>query len=596
MTPSSSRDLLEHFRQDVVVTSECAIHIEYRSDQARGIRKEKVEKRWDRKQRIGFGSYGEVWLEVNSEKESEVEKRAVKVIDKGRLESLKVDFRKELLALAKFSKPQYQQEGVLVEFIGWYEDPLNLYLFMEYFELGDLERHITPDTPITESDVKAITTDILSGLRIMHDENFAHRDLKPSNIFVVQKPPDSKWWIKIGDFGISKRVEGDETALRTQIGSLHYQAPEITGDFYTDEPTSTYDKAVDMWSLGCVIYKIATQNIPFPNARTIMKFCDKQISFPEAPLLEKFSTEGVGFVKRLIVPDPRERLSTTEALEDPWLLQGKEGAVPQRREPTESNARVLSQTAEAGYGGTISDKAAVSSTDPLHPTAETFRSQTSRKLAQASKVEAEPASTISPADPLHVTATDHSKSSKRPARGPKAKATPGFANHAPSTLGTDYPGVPPSNPDTNGLMSSGGEEHLYHTQSLIAGPIPIRSQPPQARSLPPRRGLNGSQDLSNLNHNNTLSHGYPNFNDISYPSSLCDGIPQTQGFPQYLTQPSYYGSQPYDGSIANGYQLDRFSPTQPPPPLPPDVLSDYLSDCLSNSRAPSFPANMVQAD
>lgn len=93
---------------------------------------------------------------------------------------------------------------MLVIFFGWFEDPSNLFLSIEYFELGDLERYITE--VITEDDVKDIIKDVLNGLRIMYSENFAYRDLKPSNIFVVQMPPASKWWVKIGDFGISKRV------------------------------------------------------------------------------------------------------------------------------------------------------------------------------------------------------------------------------------------------------------------------------------------------------------------------------------------------------------------------------------------------------
>jgi serine/threonine protein kinase len=87
--------------------------------------------------------------------------------------SLDVDYKKELLALAKFSKDKYQQEEVLVKFFGWFEDSENLFISMEYFELGDLEKHITES--VTEDDVKDIATDVLNGLRIMHNENFSSR-------------------------------------------------------------------------------------------------------------------------------------------------------------------------------------------------------------------------------------------------------------------------------------------------------------------------------------------------------------------------------------------------------------------------------------
>src|SRR6201999_1323689 len=148
---------LEHFRQDAVVTAECTTHIEYQANRAQGIRREKVEKRWDRKQLLGHGTFGEVWLEVRQE-DDDVKKRAVKIINKSRVLGLGVDYKKELLALAKFSKFQYQQEEVLVEFFGWFEDSSRLFLSMEYFELGDLEKHVTE--PVTEDDVKDITINV----------------------------------------------------------------------------------------------------------------------------------------------------------------------------------------------------------------------------------------------------------------------------------------------------------------------------------------------------------------------------------------------------------------------------------------------------
>ena len=346
MTLSQGLDLIEHFRQDAVVTRECITHIEYRACRARGIHKEKVEKRWYRERTIGHGAFGRVWLEVTRE-DGNVQERALKIIDKSRMLSLDVDYKKELLALAKFSKDKYQQEEVFVKFFGWFEDSDNLFISMEYFELGDLENHATES--VTEDDVKDITTDVLNGLRIMHSENFAHRDLKPSNIFVARKPPASRWWVKIGDFGISKRVQGDITALRTITGTLAYQAPEINGYLDDDEPTSVYDNAVDMWSLGCVIYKIATQKVLFPQPSAVSNFCYGRRPFPEQLLLAKMSMVGVEFVKGLIVPNPRQRLSAESALEASWLSQRKRDTILKTEKPAEHSSPKVAQTASLSF-------------------------------------------------------------------------------------------------------------------------------------------------------------------------------------------------------------------------------------------------------
>ncbi|KAF9890377.1 hypothetical protein FE257_006045 [Aspergillus nanangensis] len=331
---SEATDLLQHFRLDAVITGDCTTHIEYKV--AQGLAPRKIEKRWyRRKESIGRGSYGQVWLEREDNKnqagDNKKNQRAVKILGKDLMTHHGIDYKKELLALAKFSKPQYQQQEVLVKFLGWFEQPSDLMVYMEYFELGDLDSHITAS--ITEDDIKDISTNLLNGLRIMHHEGFAHRDLKPGNIFVVQKPPAANWWVKIGDFGISKRVNHELTALYTSIGTPLYMAPEVTGDLDTDEPTSRYDNAVDMWSLGCVLYKVATQAVPFPARRSLRRFCNGG-AFPEQPLLDRITPEGTEFVKGLLVPDPGGRLSAESALNNSWLSQ--------RRRPSEDSIRSAS--------------------------------------------------------------------------------------------------------------------------------------------------------------------------------------------------------------------------------------------------------------
>jgi serine/threonine protein kinase len=328
LNQAEANDLLQHYHLDAVVTSECTTQVEYRA--AQGLVPQRIEKRWcRRKEPIGHGLWGQVWLEQEGESSNQ---RAVKILRKDSMKLQGIDYKKEILALAKFSKRHYQQQEVFVKFIGWCEQPSDLFIYMEYFELGDLEGHINGS--ITEDDTKDISTNLLNGLRIMHHEGFTHRDLKPGNIFVVQRPPAARWWVKIGDFGISKRVNHKLTALYTRIGTPLYMAPEVTGYLDTDEPTSEYNKAVDMWSLGCVLYKVATQVVPFPTPRDLRKFCSGG-PFPEQPLLDRIAAEGVEFVKGLLVPHPQNRLTAESALQTSWLSQ--------RRRPSEDSTRIRAQ-------------------------------------------------------------------------------------------------------------------------------------------------------------------------------------------------------------------------------------------------------------
>jgi hypothetical protein len=99
-----SSDLIDHFKLDAQYFSDHILHTEYVSDPARGLRKAKVEKRWYRQGNIGHGGFGAVWLEVQREGESIKAHRAVKEIHKGRMKAVNIDYRTELLALAKLSK------------------------------------------------------------------------------------------------------------------------------------------------------------------------------------------------------------------------------------------------------------------------------------------------------------------------------------------------------------------------------------------------------------------------------------------------------------------------------------------------------------
>lgn len=79
--------------------------------------------------------------------------------------------------MTKFSRSKFAQSQLFVEFLGWFEDEDNIFLAMEYFPLGTLDKFISEE--LKEEDARVISTQSLEGLKIMHEEVFTHRDLKP---------------------------------------------------------------------------------------------------------------------------------------------------------------------------------------------------------------------------------------------------------------------------------------------------------------------------------------------------------------------------------------------------------------------------------
>ena len=85
--------------------------------------------------------------------------------------------------------------------------------------------------------------------------------------------------------------------------------------------------AVDLWSLGCVAFKILTKSVPFPDVRALRRFCRSQSPFPIGPLADVgLSREGIDFVKILIVADPKARAIITTAQGSEWLRNDSDEA------------------------------------------------------------------------------------------------------------------------------------------------------------------------------------------------------------------------------------------------------------------------------
>lgn len=97
---TTSSDFIEHFKLETQWHEDHTLHVSYRSVRSRGHQKLRIEDRWYRKQKLGQGAFGTVWLETNSDGAD----RAVKEIGRDHGFSSLVDYKRELLAMAKLSK------------------------------------------------------------------------------------------------------------------------------------------------------------------------------------------------------------------------------------------------------------------------------------------------------------------------------------------------------------------------------------------------------------------------------------------------------------------------------------------------------------
>ncbi|KAJ5734006.1 Tetratricopeptide-like helical [Penicillium malachiteum] len=269
---------------------------------------------WQRQKKIGAGSYASVWLErcIEGGRQGASALRAVKQIDLSRSGQKPGFHNRELEAISKFSHSRY--ERCFVKSFGWYESPDNLYIAMEYLEIGDLYDYMNRRPPLSETEAQQITFQVLEGLGMLHENGFTHRDLKPNNILIKSHPPN-EWWVKIADFGISKRIGEDLGAASTLRGTPGYMAPELYGFIERGSPY-----AVDIWSLGEIAFNILTKTTTFESLGQLFSYVDNNTSFP-THLLRKpsVSQDGIEFILALMQPDPSSRPTAHGAISHCWI-------------------------------------------------------------------------------------------------------------------------------------------------------------------------------------------------------------------------------------------------------------------------------------
>lgn len=250
---------------------------------------------------IGTGHYAVVKLARHVFTEKNV---AVKVINKLKLDDVsKAHLFQEVVSMKLVQHPHVVR---LYEVI---DTPTKLYLILEFADGGDMYEYIMKHANgLNETLARKYFRQICQALKYCHQMRICHRDLKPENLVFFEK----QGVVKLADFGFSNKFTPG-SKLFTSCGSLAYSAPEILlGDPY-DAP------AVDMWSLGVILFMLVTGRAPFQEANdseTVMMILDCSYKLPST-----VSIECQNLIHRMIVRDPDQRAKLDEVMNDLWYKQ-----------------------------------------------------------------------------------------------------------------------------------------------------------------------------------------------------------------------------------------------------------------------------------
>ncbi|MQM15620.1 hypothetical protein Taro_048568 [Colocasia esculenta] len=263
---------------------------------------------------LGHGQFGYTFVATNKVNGNRV---AVKRIDKNKmiLPISVEDVKREVKILHALTG----HENV-VQFHNAFEDDSYVYIVMELCEGGELLDRILAkkDSRYSEKDAAIVVRQMLKVAAECHLRGLVHRDMKPENFLFKSTKEDSP--LKATDFGLSDFIKPGKR-FHDIVGSAYYVAPEVLKR--RSGPES------DVWSIGVITYILLCGRRPFWDKTEDGIFKEvlrNKPDFRRKPW-PNISDSAKDFVKKLLVKDPRARLTAAQALSHTWVREG--GSAPE---------------------------------------------------------------------------------------------------------------------------------------------------------------------------------------------------------------------------------------------------------------------------
>lgn len=243
---------------------------------------------------VGKGSFGKV-MQVRKKDTNRI--YALKTIRKAHIISRSEvgHTLAERLVLAQINNP------FIVPLKFSFQSPEKLYFVLAFVNGGELFYHLQKDGRFDVNRARFYTAELLCALECLHGFSVIYRDLKPENILL-----DYQGHIALCDFGLCKLDMKDEDRTNTFCGTPEYLAPELLMG-------KGYNKTVDWWTLGVLLYEMLTGLPPYYDENTnemYRKILSEPLHFPDiVPPAAK------DLLTKLLNRDPKQRLGANGSAE-----------------------------------------------------------------------------------------------------------------------------------------------------------------------------------------------------------------------------------------------------------------------------------------
>uniref|UniRef100_A0A8C3LTA1 Serine/threonine-protein kinase Nek9 n=2 Tax=Phasianidae TaxID=9005 RepID=A0A8C3LTA1_CHRPC len=204
----------------------------------------------------------------------------------------------------------WKEHENIIAYYNHFMDNTTLLIELEYCNGGNLYDKILrqKDKLFEEEMVLWYLFQIVSAVSCIHRAGILHRDIKTLNIFLTKAN-----LIKLGDYGLAKKLNSEYSMAETLVGTPYYMSPELCQGV-------KYNFKSDIWAVGCVIFELLTLKRTF-DATNPLNLCVKIVQGNRAMEVDSsvYSWELIQMVNSCLDQDPEKRPTADELLEQPLL-------------------------------------------------------------------------------------------------------------------------------------------------------------------------------------------------------------------------------------------------------------------------------------
>ncbi|KAL2099448.1 hypothetical protein ACEWY4_005928 [Coilia grayii] len=252
---------------------------------------------------LGKGAFGEATLYRRTEDNSLV---VWKEVDLNCLSDKK---RRDVMN--EISILSILQHHNIIAYFNHFMDKNTLLIELEYCNGGNLYDKINQQKGqlFTEEVVIWYLYQIASAVAHIHKAGILHRDIKTLNIFLTKTN-----LIKLGDYGLAKKLDSEFSMAETCVGTPYYMSPELCQGV-------KYNFKSDIWAMGCVLFELLTLTRTF-DATNPLNLCVKivQGNWTMEVSSDAYSSKLIQLVYKCLDQDPEKRPTATQILDEPIIL------------------------------------------------------------------------------------------------------------------------------------------------------------------------------------------------------------------------------------------------------------------------------------